>query len=133
MDAACAVAALGLLPSVAMATHLVVEWEYEDLHIALGSTGGPVPTGLVVLDASLDEHNVRWHPYLLNIGPDRGDGFPTVVPEWGEPAHHPGGWLPAPVAELLAVWREWRSGDIAETRAQLAAAGFTVTWTEDER
>ena len=35
------------------------------------------------------------------------------------------------VAELLAVWRELRRADIAETRAELEAGGFVVNWVSD--
>ncbi|MDT7708087.1 MAG: hypothetical protein QOG20_3694 [Pseudonocardiales bacterium] len=95
-DAAAAVTTLGLLPSVATATHLVVVWEYAALNVALQSAGDPFPSGLVVLDASLDGHTVRWNPFLMHVGPGRGDGLTTVLPEWGTPVHYPDGWLPDP-------------------------------------
>ncbi|WP_300008267.1 hypothetical protein [Pseudonocardia sp.] len=122
-DAAAAVTALGLLPSVVLATRVVVVWEYSDLCAALDLPGGPFPLGLVVLDADLVDHVVRWHPFQL-----RGD---PVRPKWGPVVRHPGAQLPAPVAELLALWRELRRQDIAETRAELEGAGFAVTWAAD--
>jgi hypothetical protein len=122
-DAAAAVTALGLLPSVVLATRVVVVWEYSDLCAALDLPGEPFPLGLVVLDADLMEHVVRWHPFQL-----RGD---PVRPEWGPVVRHPGAQLPAPVAELLALWRELRRQDIAVTRAELEGAGFVVTWAAD--
>ena len=130
-DAADAVTVLGLLPSVATATHLVAAWDYEDLNVALQCTGSECPTGLVVLEASLDVHTVRWNPYIQHVGTNRGDGLATVLPEWDRPVHHPDGWLPGPIISLLALWREWRAGDIDETRAELAAAGFSIFWADD--
>ncbi|MBW0114039.1 hypothetical protein [Pseudonocardia abyssalis] len=122
-DAAAAVTRLGLLPSVTLATRLVVVWEYADLCAALDFPGGPFPLGLVVLDADLTDHVVHWHPFQL-----RGD---PIRPEWGPVLRHPAAQLPAPVAELLALWRELRRHDVTETRAKLEGAGFVITWAAD--
>lgn len=106
-------------------------WEYADLCAALEvpvAVDAAPPNGLVVLDALLSTHTIRWHPFRLRPGPDRGDGTPTVVPEWGSAVRHPGGALPAPVGQLLEVWREWRRDDVARTRAELESAGFLITW-----
>lgn len=138
-DAAAAVAALGLLPSVVHATRLVVVWEYSDLRVALdlpGSREGRYPLGLVVLDADLARHMVRWHPFHMRTDAtsDPAVQVPasaSIWPEWGSVVRHPGVELPGPVAELLAVWRELRGGDIAATRAELEASGFVVNWVSD--
>lgn len=125
-DAAAAVAALGRLPSAATATRLVVVWEYGDLCTALDlpdEREGGFPRGLVVLDADLSEHVVRWHPFTLHM-----DSSGRPKPTWGPVVRHPGGWLPEPVAELLAVWRELQRDDVATVRAELEAEGFVVTW-----
>lgn len=127
-EAASAVSALGLLPSVVLATRLVVVWEYADLCAALDLPGwrdGRYPLGLVVVDADLAEHVVQWHPFQL-----RTDGA-KVIPEWGSTVQHPGGALPAPVGELLAVWRELQRRDVAGARAELEAAGYIVTWASE--
>lgn len=126
--AASAIAALGLLPSVVLATRLVVVWEYSDLCAALDLPGwrnGRNPQGLVVLDADLGEHVVRWHPFQLRV-----DGVETV-PAWGPTARHPAGALPGPIDELLAVWRELHRRDIGVTRAEMEAAGYVVTWASE--
>lgn len=133
-DAGSVVAALGLLPSVVTATRLVVVWEYSDLCAALDLPGwrdGRYPLGLVVLDADLSEHVVRWHPFTLctNASSDRTVPLPLDVqvwPAWGPVTTHPCARLPAPVVELLAVWRDLRRRDIGETLAELEAAGFLV-------
>jgi hypothetical protein len=83
-----------------------------------------------VLKASLDAHTVRWHPFAFHEGPARQDGVPIVVPAWGEPARLPGAPLPPPVVELLAVWREWRTGDLDATIAEFVAAGFRLSWAQ---
>lgn len=135
-DAAAAVAALGLLPSVVHATRLLVVWEYSDLCAALDLPDwreGRYPLGLVLLDADLAEHVVRWHPFRMRTNAT-SDPIPvtaSVWPEWGATVRHPCAELPAPVAELLAVWRELRRSDVAATRAELEAAGFVVNWVSD--
>jgi hypothetical protein len=115
------------------ATRLVVVWEYGDLCAALDLPGRQCsqrPRGLVVLDASLSEHVVRWNPFTLSTtsSPTSGE---RVQPGWGPVVRHPGGQLPVPVVELLTVWRELRRGDIVATRAELESAGFVVTWAAD--
>ncbi|MFB9384434.1 hypothetical protein ACFFTK_14945 [Pseudonocardia petroleophila] len=138
-DAAAAVAALGLLPSVVHATRLIVVWEYSDLCAALDLPDwreGRYPLGLVVVDADLAEHVVHWHPFRMRTDAASDPAVPIPVtasiwPEWGAEVRHPGGDLPASVAELLAVWRELRRGDVAATRAELEAAGFVVNWVSD--
>jgi hypothetical protein len=127
-DAARAVTALGWLPSVLCATHLVVVWEHADLCTALEVPGAAHPSGVVVVDASLDEHTVRWHPFLMHLGPVREDGLPTVLPEWGEPVRHPVVPLPDPVTDLLTLWRQWGRGDLSQITAELEQAGYRLAW-----
>lgn len=67
-DSASAVGLLGRLPAVVAATHLVIVWEYASLHAALEPSGGRVPTGLVVVEASMTGHVVRWHPFRVTSG-----------------------------------------------------------------
>lgn len=147
-DAAEAVTRLALLPAAAGALRLLVVWEHADLCASLDLPGwqeeGRYSRGLVVLDAHCDEglgHTVRWHPFeLVGVDPStrlghRGliaEGWP-VVPRWGSPARHPGGWLPDPVAQLLAVWRAGGAGDrgaVGRVRAELTASGFVVLWKQ---
>ncbi|MGH3566422.1 MAG: hypothetical protein ACRDRH_10385 [Pseudonocardia sp.] len=98
-DAGSAVAALGLLPSVVPATRLVVVWEYSDLCSALDLPGwrdGRYPLGLVVLDADLAEHVVRWHPFRMRADASCDSALPipasaSVWTEWGPVARHVGG------------------------------------------
>lgn len=138
-DAAAAVAALGILPSVVHATRLVVVWEYSDLCAAFDLPDwreGRYPLGLVVLDADLADHVVRWHPFQMCTDATSDPAVPIPVtaliwPEWGAVVRHPDAELPAPVAELLAVWRELRRSDVAATRAELEAAGFVISWVSD--
>jgi hypothetical protein len=126
-DAAAAVTALGLLPSLLCATQLVIAWEYADLCTALELPGpAGFPTALVVVYASLDDHVLGWHPFDLRIGPPGPSGIPTAAPEWGKPERYPGAPLPEPVAELLALWREWRPSDVHATARELAAPGSTL-------
>ena len=128
-DAAHAVTMLGLLPSVVSATRLVVVWEHTDLAAALESPealDGELPNGLVVVDALVSSHVVRWHGVGFRVGLAGED---MLIPEWRTVVEHPGGRLPEPVADLLELWRQWRRGDESQVVAELRSAGFTVTWT----
>ncbi|MBQ0829385.1 hypothetical protein [Streptomyces tagetis] len=123
-DAASALAGLGLFPSVLMATRVLVVWEDCDLRTALESPGDSFATGVVILDAGLDEHTLNWHPFDVEVGGTSPHGIPTVIPRWGTTAHYKNVRLPAPVAELLGVWREFRQEDIQETAIRLQEAGY---------
>lgn len=129
-DATEAVAAMGALPSALWATHLVVVWEHADLCTALELPGKSFATGVVVLDATISEHTVRWHPFEMKVGPLSEAGVPTVLPEWQPSARYPGGWLPDPVRRLLASWRAWSEADEPQERAvELERAGYRMRWT----
>jgi hypothetical protein len=130
-DAARAVVDLGLLPSVLQGPRLVVMWEHADLCRALGEVGEQFPAALMVLDATLQEHMVRWHPFTPVYGTQIRSGARTVAPEWGEPARLPGAALPAAVAALLTLWWEQRGGDLDATRVELERSGFRVSWVAD--
>lgn len=147
-DAAEAVTRLGLLPAAAGARRLLVVWEHADLCASLDLPGwqdGQYARGLVVLDAHADEelgHTVRWHPFeLVGVDPSTrpshtgltAEGWP-VVPRWGRAERFPGGWMPDPIASLLAAWRApGGAGDrdaVARLRAELTATGFVVVWKQ---
>ncbi|MFD5025791.1 hypothetical protein [Streptomyces sp. NPDC058373] len=123
-DAASALAGLGLFPSVLMATRLLVVWEDCDLRTALELPGDSFATGMVILDAGLDQHTLNWHPFDVEVGGTSPHGIPTVIPHWGTPARYEKVQLLAPVAELLEVWREFRHEDIQETAIKLQEAGY---------
>lgn len=128
-DAATAVATMGTLPAAVWATHLVVVWEHGDLCTALELPGDATPTGIVVLEATMTEHTVRWHPFRAESGPATTTGMPALLPEWGTPARHPGGTLPGPITRLLEEWRDWtESDDLAVRAAGLEQAGYRIRW-----
>ena len=129
--AAQAIADLGLLPSVLQGPRLVSTWENADLRQALGEAGATFPAALVVLDATLQEHTVRWHPFTPVYGSSTAGGMRVVTPEWGEQARLPGAALPPAVAALLALWREQRGGELGATRAELERSGYRVSWVAD--
>lgn len=125
-DAAAAIVELGELPSVLAVTRLAVTWEAYDLTVALQVPADPDTLALVVLDATLTEHAIRWCPFRLHAGTGRyGD---MVVPEWGPPALLRDPPLPGPVEQLLTVWRQWRAGDLDETITRLETAGHRMRW-----
>jgi hypothetical protein len=129
-DAAVAIAELGVLPSVLMATHLVVTWEYADVYRALETPDGPFLEALAVLEASMSGHTLRWHPFQIHPGPHNRDGALTVLPTWGEPVRYPNAPLPGPIERLLRIWREWRAGDLNQTVISLQQAGYGVRFME---
>lgn len=128
-DAADAVAAMGALPAALWATHLLVVWEHSDLCTALELPGEAFPSGIVVLEATMSEHTVRWYPYLTRFGAVGASGLPTVLPDWGTPTRHPGAKLPDPIIRLLASWRDWTETDnLAQQAADLERAGYRMRW-----
>lgn len=132
-DAAQAVTALGILPSVVRATRVVVTWEFHDLLVGLQDPLGQdpqCPNALVLVDALPRGHTVRWRPGRFLLPGEHGESS-VMVPKWGRPAREVGGALPAPVAELLTVWREWHAGDVDDVRAQLVEMGFEIWWAAD--
>lgn len=130
VDAAGAVAAMGALPAAVWATHLLVVWEHCDLCTALGLPGESFPSAVVVLEATISEHTVRWYPYATRFGPVGTSGMPTVLPKWETPQRHPGAALPEPVARLLESWRAWSGEDELQQQAMgLERAGYRIRWT----
>lgn len=117
-DSASAVGLMGRLPAVVSATHLVIVWEYASLHAALEPSGGPAPTGLVVVEALMTDHVVRWHPFRVTFG----------RVEWGAAGRFPGAVLPLPVEDLLTMWRRGIDDDVAATVEMLERAGYLVRW-----
>lgn len=117
-DSASAVGLLGRLPAVVAATDLVIVWEYASLHAALEPSGGRAPTGLVVVEASMTDHAVRWHPFQVTPG----------RVEWGAAGRFPDAVLPLPVEDLLSMWRRGVDDDVAATVEMLERAGYLVRW-----
>lgn len=130
-DAARAIAGMGVLPAVMRARRLVLTWEHHDLCRAVEPPTRAQPA-VVVVDAGLDGHEVRWHPFSMQLGPCSEPIAPTVVgPDWRGPHRDPGGWLPDPVTRLLATWRAGgdpaRLPEVYETMQQV---GYTVRWVD---
>ncbi|GAA2546709.1 hypothetical protein [Pseudonocardia hydrocarbonoxydans] len=117
-DSASAVGLMGRLPAVVAATHLVIVWEYAWLHTALEPSGGRTPTGLVVVEASMTDHAVRWHPF--HISPGRV--------EWGPAGRFSGAVLPLPVEDLLSMWRRSIDDEVEATVEMLERAGYLLRW-----
>lgn len=117
-DTASAVGLLGRLPAVVGATHLVILWEYASLHAELEPSGGPAPTGLAVVEASMTDHTVRWRPFRVAAG----------RVEWGAVGRFPDAVLPLPVEDLLSMWRRGVDDDVVATVEMLERAGFLVRW-----
>ncbi len=117
-DAASAVGLLGRLPAVVAASHLVIVWEYASLHAALEPSSARAPTGLVVVEASMTQHAVRWQPFRA---------VPGLV-EWGSASRFPEALLPLPVEDLLSTWRRGIDDDVAATAEMLERAGYLVRW-----
>ncbi|WP_035948546.1 hypothetical protein [Parafrankia sp. EUN1f] len=125
-DAASAIAALGVLPSVLMATRLIIAWEDSDLRTALELPGNGFATGMVLVDASFDRHVLRWHPFRAEAAPAGSAARARVT--WATPARYENVPLLAPIEALLAVWREFRGDDLERTALELQQAGYEVNW-----
>lgn len=131
-DAHRAIAGLGWMASIAQASRLVLVWEQADLSIAL-ERPSPLPSGLVVVDVPRDgEHEVRWHPMDVVETGSTPDGLPTAVPEWGPRRRVPGGRLPEPVVDLVALWREERTWthvrELADLYLTMVEDGYEPGW-----
>lgn len=132
VDAEVAVAAMGVLPAVLGADRVVVCWERVDLAAAFEVPGAlGLSPGLVVLDASRDAHEVRFHPVRLRAGSDDGGGSPLVVPEWGPICRSSRAVLPEPVGRLLLIWRTQQIpvAERARVLTSLEQAGYRLFWT----
>jgi len=125
-DAASAVVGLGLLPSTLRATRLIVAWEELDLRGAMQVPTEQAETGFVLVDARLDTHVLRWHPFQTQAAPE-GAGE-TATLRWGAPARYERIPLPDPIEAMLTLWREFRDGDLEETAAHLQRAGYELHW-----
>ncbi|MFD0316248.1 hypothetical protein [Streptomyces flavalbus] len=123
-DAATALTGLGLFPSVLMATRLLVAWDDRDLRTGLEMPGEPYDRGLVILDATFEDHTLHWHPYDYEVLGDTDYGTTRIKPLWNPPAHYRDVPLLPPISDLLALWKEFRRDDIQETAIELQRAGY---------
>jgi hypothetical protein len=146
-DAHAAVAVMGLFASMLDATRLVICYEHADMARAWQDPAADsAPTGVVVVDAARypdrdpeGGHTIRWHPVRFADPTEPaayGDG-PTgrpVLVQWGPPARHRGGRLPAAVAQLLEVWREPRrwddDGEFLRVMGGWEQGGYTTRWIQ---
>lgn len=131
-DAHRGIVGLGWVASMAHASRLVIVWEQADLSVALGRLT-PLPSGLVVVDVPRDgEHEVRWHSMDIVETGDSPDGLPTASPEWGPKQRVPGGRLPEPIVDLLALWREERTWthprELADLYLTMVEDGYEPGW-----
>lgn len=145
-DAHAAVAVMGLFASMLDGARLVICYEHADMALAWQDPGADTaPTGQVVIDAArhpdqdLDGgHVIRWHPLRFTdpTDPTRTGVAPgqSLRVQWGPPARHPGGRLPAAVAQLLEVWRQPRSWDddreFLRVMAGFEQGGYTLRWVQ---
>jgi hypothetical protein len=127
-DAASAIAALGLLPSVLAATRLLVVWEDRDLRTALELPPGSSTNAIVLLDAHFDRHTLRWHPFDVAVSGTDRHGRPTISLTWRAPARYENVALLEPISALLEVWRELRTDDLQKTAIELQRAGYELNW-----
>jgi hypothetical protein len=131
-DAVTAIANLGLLPSVMAVTRLLVLWEDRDLRTALEMPGSAsADTGIALLDAQLDGHTLRWHPFEAeSIGVAQHGPYQvqTINPRWRKPTQFKNVQLLRPISNLLGIWRERRQDDMQQTAIGLQDAGYELNW-----
>jgi hypothetical protein len=134
-DARTAIGALGVLPALLGASHVVVVWENADLCTALElDEPDGFPAGVVVVMADQCQHTLCWHPMRMRIeqAPGGGGGV-SVISKWGPVQRLPGGDLPDPVAELLAIWRRprtWSELDQLTAYTALERGGYQMRWVQ---
>lgn len=140
-DAHEAVAVMGLFGSMLDASRLLISYEHSDMVLGWQDPDAEdAPTGVVVVDAARDPrrdpdggHTIRWHPVRYTMRTDHEGRPVSILPTWGPPARYPGGRLPAPVAELLAVWREprsWADEEFLRVLVGWEQTGYTMRWIE---
>lgn len=122
-DAVTAIRLMGALPSTLRATRLVIAWEHSDMCVAIGAPGVDFPTGLMVLDAAVEHHVLRWTPFRQAVAVA---GSPGSGVRWGELVERRGAVLPDPVAQLLDGWRMEPDADPAAMIAEMDAVGYEV-------
>jgi hypothetical protein len=144
-DAHAAVAVMGLFGSMLDAARLVICYEHADMARAWQDPAADsAPTGVVVIDAARHAerepdggHTIRWHPLRFTnpAAPTPSGVSPRPVRvQWGPSARHPGGRLPAAVAQLLAVWREPRRWDddreFLRVMVGWEQGGYALRWVQ---
>lgn len=121
-DAARAISGLGYPLATLPASRLLMVWEHADLLTAL-ELPQPVREGaLVALHASVDHHWIDWHPYTAaRVSPS------GIAMTWGQPHTLDRPTLPAPVAEMFAIWRRFTPGDFGDVIGALIQNGYEFT------
>lgn len=133
-DAATAIGVMGVLGSMLGASRMVVTFENADLCTALELPGEDgFPAGVVVVDADLRGHTLRWHSMRMHTAPGDGPGGLVVIPEWGPVDQQRDVELPTPIAELLAVWRVprvWPDVELLRAYTRLEVGGYSMRWVQ---
>jgi hypothetical protein len=121
-DAARAISGLGYPPSTLPASRLLMVWEHADLLTALELPAPVHESALAFLDATVDDHRINWYPYTASLG-----SRSRLDLTWGQPRTLQRPTLPAPIAEALAIWRQFIPEDFEAMVATLTQNGYEFT------
>lgn len=130
-DAAAAIARLGLLPSVLLATRVVFIWEHADLLTGLTKPGQNYPHALAAVEATFTTHTMTWRPFTVDLGPPSPhSGLPVCYPRFSAARVLSAPALPQPISDAIATWRQLRMhDDMDATFAVLQAEGYRIDLT----
>lgn len=121
-DAAVAISSLGILAAALRAELVVMIWEEADLRTSLYGPSDDHPNGIVVLEATLDSHELIWHPFDFTIAGYNPDGLPRLNVRWGTSIQTNGAPLPEVITQLLDEWRSSQITSFAEAQALIIGA-----------
>lgn len=131
-DAGVAIGSLGILADAMDADLVVLMWEEADLRTSLYGPSDEHPTGIVILEATLDEHELSWYPFTFTVGGYDAERLPRLNVRFGETSHTLGATLPPVIEELLREWRSHQIDSAEEAQAMVRGAqaeGYDVRFT----
>lgn len=131
-DAGVAIGSLGILADAMDADLVVLMWEEADLRTSLYGPSDDHPTGIVILEATLDEHELSWYPFTFTVIGYDADGLPRLNVRFGETSHTLGAALPSVIEQLLGEWRSHQVDSAEEAQAMVRGAqadGYQVAFT----
>ncbi|WP_441964665.1 hypothetical protein [Mycolicibacterium houstonense] len=131
-DAGVAIGSLGILADAMDADLVVLMWEEADLRTSLYGPSDDHPTGIVILEATLDTHELSWYPFTFTVIGYNAEGLPRLNVHFGEPSHTEGAALPPVIEQVLGEWRSHQIDSLEEAQAMVRGAqadGYQVRFT----
>jgi hypothetical protein len=121
-DAGVAIGSLGILADAMHADLVVIMWEEADIRTSLYGPSDDHPTGITILEATLQAHELTWYPFDFTVIDYNPDGLPRLDVRYGKSSHTKGAPLPTVIDELLAEWRSRQVGSFEEAQDMIVGA-----------